>query len=90
MENTLYSGVFGTDLLFSTAKQVVGMSDELQPEKVFEEGHGPGSSLDERAGGLGGAVIGAFLGGSYGGSRGALAGATLGWVLGEEMDDRDG
>jgi uncharacterized protein YcfJ len=89
MENTLYSGVFGTDLLFSTTKQVVRMSDGFQPDKVFEEGHAPGSSLDERAGGIGGAVVGAFLGGSYGGSRGALAGATLGWVLGEEMDDRN-
>ena len=65
------------------------MSNGFQPEKAFEEGHGPGSSLDERAGGVGGAMVGAFLGGSYGGSRGALAGAALGWVLGEEMDDRD-
>lgn len=54
---------------------------------VFDPGHGPLSSLDERRGGVAGAAIGGLAGYSAGGPRGALVGAAVGWAVGEGVDD---
>ena len=64
-------------------------SDNPQPFKVFEEGHGIGSSIDEQKGGVAGAVLGGLAGYSRDGSRGALVGAVGGWIVGEELVDLD-
>lgn len=53
----------------------------------FDEGHGPLSSADERAGGIVGATLGGLAGYSAGGPGGAALGALLGWAVGEEVDD---
>ena len=54
---------------------------------VFDSGHGPLSSVDERKGGLTGATLGGLAGYSAGGPGGAALGALLGWAVGEEVDD---
>lgn len=54
---------------------------------VFDTGHGPLSSADERKGGLAGAVAGGAVGYQTGGSSGAALGALVGWAVGEEVDD---
>lgn len=64
-------------------------SDNPQPFKLFEEGHGIGSTIDERKGGVAGAVLGGLAGYSRGGSRDALVGAVCGWIVGEEVVDID-
>jgi phage tail tape-measure protein len=53
---------------------------------VFDEGHGPGSSIDERKGGLAGAIAGGTLG-ARAGPAGAIGGALLGWAVGETIHD---
>lgn len=54
---------------------------------VFDEGHGPLSSMDERSGGLTGALVGGATGYYVGGPSGAAVGALAGWIVGEEADD---
>lgn len=58
-----------------------------QNPSVFDEGHGPLSSEDERVGGVAGAVVGGAIGYRTGGPAGAVVGALLGWGFGEEFDD---
>jgi uncharacterized protein YcfJ len=53
---------------------------------VFDDGHGPLSSMDEQRGGIIGALAGGVAGAYYG-PGGAIAGALLGWAAGEEIDD---
>jgi len=53
---------------------------------VFDDGHGPGSSIDERKGGLAGAIAGGALG-ARAGPAGVIAGALLGWAAGEGLHD---
>jgi len=54
---------------------------------VFDDGHGPLSSADERGGGLVGGATGAAAGFYFGGPAGAAVGGLLGWTLGESIDD---
>lgn len=54
---------------------------------IFDEGHGPLSSVDERVGGLAGGLIGAAAGYDQAGVGGAIAGGLMGWAVGEAVHD---
>lgn len=61
---------------------------QFRKPTMFDKGHGPLSSADERKGGLLGGLLGGAAGFSAGGPGGALVGFAVGYKAGEELDDK--